>query len=134
MLLDLKAARAFLAGRADVVQGRVGIAGASIGANLAVLAASADPTIRSIALLSPGLDYRNLHAEAALRKYGDRPALMIASEEDSYAMRSIRKLEKAGNGKREVRRVNAAGHGTAMLSRQPDLVSLIVEWFQRTLG
>lgn len=132
-LLDVQAARTFLASRPDLAVTSVGVAGASIGANLAVLAAAADPTIRSIALLSPGLEYRNLHAEAALKKYGERPALMIASQEDGYATRSVRRLEKAGTGTREVHLVNGAGHGTAMLVRQPDLVSLILEWFQRTL-
>ncbi len=133
-LLDVRAARAFLASRPDLGVTSVGIAGASIGANLAVLAAASDPTIRSIALLSPGLDYRNLRTEAALKKYGERPVLMIASQEDGYATRSVRRLqEAAGTGVRDVRLVNGAGHGTAMLSRQPDLISLIVEWFQRTL-
>jgi dienelactone hydrolase len=132
-VLDVQAARAFLSARPDLGVTTVGIAGASIGANLAVLVAASDPTIRSIALLSPGLDYRNLHSEAALKKYGERPALMIASQEDGYATRSVRRLQKAGTGTREVRLVNGAGHGTAMLARQPDLVSLILEWFQRTL-
>ncbi len=133
-LLDVQAARAFLASRPDLGVTSVGIAGASIGANLAVLAAAADPTIRSIALLSPGLDYRNLHAEAALRKYGGRPLLMISSEEDGYATRSVRRLQKAaGAGNRDVRVVNGAGHGTAMLSRQPDLISQLIAWFQQTL-
>ncbi len=132
-LLDVQAARLFLSTRSDLGVTTVGIAGASTGANLAILAAASDPTIRSMALLSPGLDFRNLHAEPALRKYGERPVLMIASQEDGYATRSVRRLEKAGTGTREVRLVNGAGHGTAMLSRQPDLMSLIVEWFQRTL-
>ncbi len=133
-LLDVQAARAFLASRPDLGVTTVGIAGASIGANLAVLAAAADPTVRSIALLSPGLDYRNLHIEAALKKYGARPLLMIASEEDGYSARSLRRLQKAaGPGNRDVRVVNGAGHGTSMLSRQPDLVSQLVTWFQQTL-
>ena len=42
MVQDVKAARRFLVTRTDVVQGRVGIAGASLGANLAVLAAADD--------------------------------------------------------------------------------------------
>ena len=133
-LLDVQAARAFLASRPDLGVTAVGIAGASIGANLAALAAASDPSIRSIALLSPGLDYRNVHTEAALKKYGQRPLMMIASEEDGYAARSVRRLQKAaGPGARDVKLVNGAGHGTAMLSRQPDLISSLVEWFQRTL-
>ena len=132
-LLDVQAARAFLLNRPDLGITTVGMAGASIGANLAVLAAAADPTIRSLALLSPGLEYRHLYAEAALKKYGERPALMIASQEDGYATRSARRLAKNGPGVREIKLVNGAGHGTAMLSRQPDLISLVLEWFQRTL-
>ena len=62
-----------------------GLAGASIGANLAVLAAADDPTVRSLALLSVGLDYRGLRLEAALKKFGARPALLVASQEDPYA-------------------------------------------------
>ncbi len=133
MVADVKAARAFLATRREAIPGRVGIAGASIGANLAAIYAATDPTVRSIALLSPGLDYRGLRPEAALRKYGDRPALLVASEEDSYAANSARRLAKAGTGEREVRILTDAGHGTAMIARQPDLAASLVDWFRRTL-
>jgi dienelactone hydrolase len=135
MLADVRAARAFLASRREVVPGRIGIAGASIGANLAVLAAAADPTVRSLALLSPGIDYRSLRPEAAIKKYGDRPALIIASQEDNYATSSARQLAVAGPGIgiRDLRILNGAGHGTAMLARQPDLASSLVDWFRRTL-
>ena len=73
MVNDVKAARRHLAARPEVNHSRIGIAGASIGANLAVLAAVDDPTVTSLALLSPTLDYRGLRIEAALRKYGKRP-------------------------------------------------------------
>jgi uncharacterized protein len=84
MVLDLRAARRFLAQRSDVQQTRVGIAGASIGANLAALEASADATVASLALLSPSLDYRGLRIEAAARKVA-RPMLLIAGDDDAYA-------------------------------------------------
>src|SRR5688500_16579426 len=46
---DIGAAITFLASRpADVRPGSIGIAGASLGANLAALAAAADPSVRSI--------------------------------------------------------------------------------------
>ena len=137
MMADVRAARAFLASRREAVPGRVGIAGASIGANLAILTAAADPTVRSLALLSPGIDYRGLRPEAAIKKYGDRPALIIASQEDNYATGSARQLAVAGAGPgigiRDLRILNGAGHGTAMLARQPDLASSLVDWFRRTL-
>ncbi len=130
MVLDLAAARRFVATR---VQGRIGIAGASIGANLAALAAAADPTIASLALLSPSLDYRGLRIEAAMRKYGDRPALLVSSDDDPYATRSVKDLEKAGGGTREPLLLSQAGHGTTMIGRSPDLARVLVDWFRRTL-
>jgi len=133
MQRDVKAARAYLATRSDVVGGRVGLGGASIGANLAVLAAAGDPTVRTLALLSAGLDYRGLRTEAALNRYGARPALLVASQEDNYAMISMRRLSEQGAGTREQLVLNGAGHGTVMLSRQPDVVGTLVDWFRKTL-
>jgi pimeloyl-ACP methyl ester carboxylesterase len=132
-VLDVKAARVFLGGRGDLCSGRIGIAGAQVGANLAVLEAASDPVIRSVALLSPGMDYRKLRPEAAMKKYDERPALILASTEDAYASRSARELSTMGSGIRDLRLVTGAGHGTVMLSRQPDLIAVLVDWFRRTL-
>jgi alpha-beta hydrolase superfamily lysophospholipase len=131
MVADVQAARRFLAGRGDVT-GRVGLAGASLGANLAAMAAAGDPTISSLALLSPTLDYRGVRIEAAMKKFGARPLLMVASDEDGYASRSVRDLAKGQRG-REVLRLTGAGHGTVMLERDPSLMGSLVDWFRRTL-
>ncbi len=133
MVRDVRAARRYLASRADVQQSRVGIAGASIGANLALLEAVADPTIASLALLSPSLDYRGLRIEAAGVKYGKRPMLLVSSDDDPYASRSAREMQKAGGGTRELVVLSHAGHGTAMLGRAEDLTRTLVDWFRRTL-
>jgi dienelactone hydrolase len=133
LVRDVAAARRYLSSRPDVLQSRVGIAGASIGANLAVLEAAADPGIASLALLSPSLEYRGLRIEPAMKKYGARPALLIASDDDPYAMRSSKDLQKAGGGTREVHVLSHAGHGTVMLGHDPDLARTLVDWFHRTL-
>lgn len=132
-VLDVKAARSYLAARSDVVQGRVGLIGASIGANVAILFAPGDPSVRSLALLSAGLDYRGLRTEAAMGKLGGRSALLVASDEDSYAANSARRLAKQEGGTRELRLLTGAGHGTTMLVRQGDLAAALVDWFRRTL-
>lgn len=132
MVADVTAARRFLASRPDVQASRIGVAGASLGANLAALAGAADPSIASLALLSPSLDYRGVRIEAAVRKYG-RPILLVASDDDPYAGRTVKDLQKAGGGVRETRILSAAGHGTMMLSRDPDLARALVDWFRRTL-
>ena len=133
LVRDIAAARRYLSSRPDVLQARVGIAGASLGANLTVLEAAANPGIASIALLSPSLDYRGVRIEAAMKKYGARPALLIASDDDPYAVRSGKDLQKAGGGTREVHVLSRAGHGTVMLGHDPDLARTLVDWFHRTL-
>lgn len=132
--LDVQAARAWLLTRSDVRADRLGLAGASIGANVAVLAAAGDPLVRSVALLSGGVDYRGLRIDAAMRKYGDRSALLVASDEDPYASRSMRELAATtGPGLRDTRLLSGAGHGTVMLTRDRELAGALVDWFQKTL-
>ena len=131
---DIRAAVTFVAGLADVRPGALGLAGASLGANLVAVAAAAEPGVRSIALVSPSLDYRGVRIEGAMQQYGARQALLAASVQDPYAARSIRELAKIGTGTREVRWSNVPAHGTALLSRDPDLVRVLVDWFQQTLG
>lgn len=134
MALDVKAATAYLASHPELVQvSAIGIAGASIGANVAIIAAAADEGIKSVALLSPSLDYRSLRADAAMRKYAARPALLVAGTNDPYAMRSVKELAALGGGLREIKTLDGAGHGTLMLNRDPDLSRALVDWFQRTL-
>ena len=133
MINDVKAARRHLAVRADVIHSRIGVVGTSIGANLAALAAADEPGIASLILLSPSLDYRGLRIEAALKKYGNRPVLLVAGTDDGYGMRTVKDLAKAGGGPREVLLLDNAGHGMTMLTKAPDLGRQIVDWFHRTL-
>ena len=132
MTQDVAAAARFLRTKAEVVPSRIGILGASIGASLAVLDAASDPAVASLALLSPSLDYRGLRIEAAARKYGNRPMLLVASDDDAYARRSVADLQKTGTP-RELVQLSGAGHGTNMLRRSPELGYTLVEWFRRTL-
>jgi pimeloyl-ACP methyl ester carboxylesterase len=112
----------------------IGVAGASLGATLATLAAAADPRVRSLALLSPSLDYRGVVISGALKAYGERPALLVASRGDPYAARTVRELAAGPPGLREVLWSDVPAHGTFLLARQPELSRPLVEWFQRTLG
>jgi len=133
LVRDIEAARRYLATRSDVQPSRIGLAGASMGANLVALQGAADAGVASVALLSPSLDYRGLRIEAAVRKYGSRPMLLVVSDEDAYARRTAEDLKKAGGGVRELLTLSGAGHGTNMLGRAPDLAPALVAWFQRTL-
>lgn len=125
---DARAGLAWLKGRPETSPGRIGVIGASLGANLAALAAAEDPGVRALVMLSATLDFRGVRTEAALRQYGPGSALLVVSQEDAYAMRSLRVLTAAGSGLREVRVLDGAGHGTTMLARQPDLAGSLVDW------
>jgi dienelactone hydrolase len=131
--LDVKAAKAFLRERPEVAPNAIGIAGASIGANMAVIDAGDDPAVHSIALVSPGLDYRGLRTETPMKKFGTRPALLVSSTKDPYAWRSVRTLAAIGPGTREVRLSDVLAHGTVLFSKDPDLAAALVDWFKRTL-
>jgi dienelactone hydrolase len=132
---DIRAAVAFLASRpGDVRPGSIGVAGASLGGSLAAIEAAGDPAVRAIALISPSLDYRGVRIEAPMRAFDGRPALLIASAHDPYAARSTRELAQGSPGPREIRWSEVAAHGTMLLSRDPDLVRSLVEWFQGALG
>lgn len=133
LAIDAQAARAYLAARPEIASDRLGVAGASLGANVAALVAAGDTAVQSLALLSPSLDYRGLRIEAAMTRYGQRPALFVASSEDPYALRSARTLVSAGAGQRELRVLSGAGHGTVMVARRPDIIPALVDWFIYTL-
>jgi dienelactone hydrolase len=130
---DVHAAVIYLLSRNDVRPGAIGIAGASLGASLAALAAAGDPVVRSLALISPSLDYRGVRIDAAMKQFGGRPALLVASARDAYASRSVRELAKDPPGTRETRFSEIAAHGTSLLARDGEMVRILVEWFQRTL-
>jgi dienelactone hydrolase len=131
---DVRGAALYLAARPETKLGGIGVMGASLGASLAVVAAAGDQQIRSLALISPTVEYRGLRIDNALRQYGARPAYLVASSMDPYAARSVRDLAKNPPGIREVQMAEVPANGTVLLAREPDLVRLVIEWFQRTLG
>jgi len=131
---EIRAALTFLEGRPETRSGALGVVGASFGGSLAALAAAVDPRVHSLVLISPSMDYRGVRIEGPMRQYGARPALLIASRQDYYAARSARELADKPPGVRELQWSDLAAHGTALLSREPDLVRTLVDWFQRTLG
>jgi alpha-beta hydrolase superfamily lysophospholipase len=131
----------YLFTRPEVRGSAIGAAGASLGANLAAVAAAADVRIRSLALISPSADYRGVRIEGAMKEYGARPALLLASLKDPYAARSVRDLaagahalpERVPSALRETVWSEVPAHGTVLLARQPELTRPLVDWFLRTL-
>lgn len=141
MARDVAAAHEFL--KREGREGRgVFIAGASIGANVALLYASKRPEISGAVLLSPGLDYRGVQIARAMNQYENRPVLLIAARDDEYADTSARYLMDLtpATDKKFVEYPAGAGHGTQIFKFRPagdetvELSRLLLEWLDEKTG
>ena len=114
---------------------RIGIVGASYGASNALIYAADNPErVRSVALLSAGLNYNNdLPTEPALKKYGDRPLLLMAARDDQNGVESEKLAATAKNPKYELKMYEQGGHGTAMFDDKVGGISFVRDFFVKTL-
>jgi pimeloyl-ACP methyl ester carboxylesterase len=127
MVSDVRAAVAWLHAKGCA---NVTLVGAELGANLVLNEAADDPSVRDLVLLSPGLDYKGVITTDAVRRYGARPLLIVASRDDTYAMRSATALDRLATGAHQVQLFDTAGKGTTMLNRAPALSSVLLGWIQ----
>jgi pimeloyl-ACP methyl ester carboxylesterase len=134
MVRDVRAAALWLAARPNVRGDAIAIVGASLGASLALLAVVDLPQVRSLALLSPSLDYRGLRTDAALiKRLGARSIWLAASDQDPLALRTLRDIAAEPSGPREQHVSTMLAHGTALLTRDPDIERSLVDWLRRSL-
>jgi dienelactone hydrolase len=131
--IDLQRVWDYLSAKQDFDPDRMGIIGASIGANMALIGGADEPSARTVILLSPGLNYQGVETEAAMTTYGARPVLIAASQEDTYSADSSHKLEQLALGEVRLEMYEGAGHGTFMLENEPGLGGLIIEWLEKYL-
>jgi pimeloyl-ACP methyl ester carboxylesterase len=124
---DVAAAVAFLKGK-----GTLGLAGASYGANNALIYAAAHPgQIKAVALYSPGANYHGLDAVKPAHAY--KGAVVIYHDlNDSVAGDGPKRINAALPAGDHVLRVSLGGeHGTALLT--PANVRDATAFFLRTL-
>jgi len=135
MKADVAAALDFLVAQINVDPARIGIAGASYGSSLALIYASENPKIKAVALLSPGINYfGNMPTEPAVKKYGDRPLLLVAAEDDAESARSAMILRLAlETDKYELRIYPKGGHGTGLFGKKVGLEDLLIVFFEKNL-
>jgi dienelactone hydrolase len=135
MLGDVGAAFDFLSRQKNVDPTRVGIVGASYGSSLAVIYAAGDQKVKAVALLSPGLNYfGNMATEPAVTKYGDRPLLLVAAQDDAESADAVRKLGSIGpNDKHQVKIYDKGGHGTGIFGAEVGLQDLLDEFLSKNL-
>ena len=133
MIADVRTARTFLRGVKGVGDAPVHVAGADLGGSLSLLLANEDETVRSVALLSPGLGYDGVSVVGQVAKLGKRPLMLVFSMEDGYARKSTEVLAKEATGPVHTETYYGVGHGTKMLAREPQLEVLMTSWFLGTI-
>ena len=130
---DLQMVWSYLGARPDIENDRTGLLGASIGANMALVIAADKLNARTVVLLSPGLNYAGVEIRDPLITYGERPLLIVASQEDTYAADSSQRLEEIALGENKLVMYQGAGHGIHMFEREPGLADQIIDWLDSYL-
>ncbi len=120
---DLEAAVDFL-GRQGISQGKVCLAGASLGANLVAKVAAQRRKLRCATLLSAGRDYRGVRLEE--EKLGP-PTLIAASPTDGYAYQTLVGFRARQTSHRLLEA--AKGHGVQMLEDK-DFKRRLIDWLE----
>jgi dienelactone hydrolase len=131
--LDIQMVWDNLSSRPEIDSSRMGIVGASIGANMALVSGANEPDTRTVVLLSPGLSYAGVETKDAMIAYGERPVFIVASQEDTYAADSSQKLHEVAVGETRLEMYQDAGHGTFMLENETELGGEIIEWLRAFL-
>ncbi len=133
MVGDVRAAVEWLAAQPDVRSDAIGVAGASLGANLALLAAAGDTGVRAVAAVSPSLDYRGVRVGPdVMRRLAGRHVWMAASTDDPLALRTIKGLT-VDNVAIDQQLSGVAAHGLHLLTADPDLAGALVDWLHQRL-
>lgn len=130
---DVEAAAEFFVSK-GIPMDKIFLAGASIGANLALQYQSEHPEIKASILLSPGLNYRSIETEPAVKKLRKNQSLFLSAggENDDYSTETSRKLfEIAKIENKELKVFQKAGHGTNIFIEEPSLMDEVVGWLKK---
>jgi dienelactone hydrolase len=128
---DVDAAFTWLTGQGQVDKSRIGAAGASCGVNQAVQLARRHPEVKTVVMLSGGV---NQDARLFLRDSPGLPLLAAASRGDAGAVDQMRwVLGWSRNPANKFVEYKAAGHGTEMFAAEKGLEPLVLEWLETHL-
>lgn len=104
------------------------VIGAGIGANLGINACADRPGCAAAVMLSPGVDYLGITANNAVTRFGPRPLLIIAGENDDNNPADSITLNALALGEHQLVIVPLTAHGTDLLLVAPNLIEQIVGW------
>ncbi len=129
---DFIAGMEYLRSHPNVDAGRLGIVGASIAANLAVVAAADDISsgvrnpAKCLVLLSPGIGYHGIAPLPRARELEQTPVLIFSATDDRQSYSGSQSLSQAARNA-ELESVAGNAHGTDLFEVE-DTAGRLVEW------
>jgi dienelactone hydrolase len=128
---DIDVALEYLESQSGVTRHIIGIGGASCSVNQAVHAAERHSEIKTLVLLSGGVDRKG---RGFLRDDPKLPVLLVGADDDPEVMPMLQWLFTLSKnpGTRFVR-YSSGGHGTDLFAAHKGLEGTIVDWFVQTL-
>jgi len=115
----------------DADPARLGVIGALDGADTTLIGCSVDKLCDTAVLLSPS---DSPAMQQAMGAFSPRTVLMVTSQDDTISFPAVQALQPLNRGEVLVQPFASAGRGTDILRNRPDLIDLIVAWFQRQIG
>lgn len=114
--------------------GKIGLLGADITANAAILVATkAKYNFKTLVLISPSMNFKGLRTPTALVKYGNKPITIIVTQTDKYHYNNARELEKYAQGQVNFITTKIGGTGDSIIKLNPYLNKVIANWFAKYL-
>ncbi|MFC1640802.1 alpha/beta hydrolase [Patescibacteria group bacterium] len=130
--MDIEEAINMLISSYKISEGKIGLVGASIGANATLISLGRDPRIAFGVALSPGMDYHGLQPENDVPQI-QKPVLMVSSREDTYSFDSTAILfNTIASRNKEFLAFQDLGHGTNMFEADPSAENKIIEWILKS--
>lgn len=130
--LDIAGAIRYLEDHVHIKAGRIGLCGASYGANNALRYAARTKNIPAVALLSPGVDYHGLTVSSASTEYKG-PLLIISSRDDPIPEGGPQLINHLAKGPHKMLLYEGSRHGTDILARYPAACNEISRFFSEHL-
>ena len=127
---DIAGAIGFL-GQKGFPANKVAIAGASYGANNALLYAAAHKDVPAVALLSPGKNYHGLDIQGQTKTVKGS-VLVMTAKDDSITEGGPQVIKQDAPGV-ELQEYNGEAHGTHLFSAIPETADKLVAFFKRSM-
>ena len=115
---------------------KIFLAGASIGANLALKYLAESEKISAAVLLSAGFNYRGIETlPLAAKVRPSQGVFFVASRDDARsgvgADKMAEELYAKSGGMKKIKIFETGGHGTDLFNSHPDLMDDIINWLKK---